>query len=97
MNHDLFKDLQGNREPALDRYTKPNDQMNDSFSFQEGPGDGKLGEPLCIMEIELDGGKTKEYIKIYRGQKAHEVVEDCRQKYDLSERAQMRLFEQITS
>ena len=80
----------------MERNTNPKEQMLDSFSFH-GPGEDQLGEPLCIMEIELDGGKTKEYIKIYRGQKAHEVVEECRRKYDLSERAQMRLFEQITS
>ena len=52
-------------------------------------------DPICMMEIELDGGKEKQIVKVYKGEKPLDVVDKFSKMYNLSERAQMRLFEQI--
>lgn len=43
--------------------------------------------PICMMEIELDGGKEKQIVKVYKGEKPLDVVDKFSKMYNLSERA----------
>ena len=49
----------------------------------------KEQEQEHIMEIDLDG----DIIKIYKGEKAYDIVERLKVKYNLSGRSELRLFE----
>lgn len=44
-------------------------------------------EPICMMEIELDGGKDKQIVKVFKGEKPLDVVDKFSKMYNLSERA----------
>ena len=67
----------------------------DEVKKDEKPDD--KGELICVMNIELDGGKTMTFIEIYDQDEPKQVVSQFGEKYNLSNNAQSRLLEQVLS
>ena len=77
-----------------DNLFKP-EEATEEVKKDEKPDD--KGELICVMNIELDGGKTMTFIEIYDQDEPKQVVSQFGEKYNLSNNAQSRLLEQVLS
>ena len=53
-----------------------------------------LGDPICVLSVELDGDHT-EKIRVYRNQKPDDIVDTFCRQFNLSDNGRRRLRDQV--
>ena len=64
------------------------------MSFQQNSQSFKPNEPICVLNIELDGENVEE-IRVYEGEDPRVIVQKFGEQFNLSDNAMKKLLEQI--
>jgi hypothetical protein len=69
--------------------------LNDpQMSFNDNAQSFKPNEPICVLNIELDGENVEE-IRVYEGEDPRIIVQKFGEQFNLSDNAMKKLLEQI--
>lgn len=64
------------------------------MSFNDNAQSFKPNEPICVLNIELDGENVEE-IRVYEGEDPRIIVQKFGEQFNLSDNAMKKLLEQI--